>query len=304
MDLTTVLQPLVPLALGLVLGMLGIIGRDGARSLRIFVVRVCVPLLVFFSISEATANDWSVVAPMIGGFLLLVGALFLVGWLAALTQQDPARRAAVHLCCTFGNYGWLGLGVIGTLLGGAGRQHVVYFILAWWPVFYGVGLLVGFIHHRDGVAGAIPLREVGGIVAATVVALVAGLVLNATGRVLPPVLDASLRPFANMTVPLILFSVGLTLDLREMRGSLVPALVVSGVVLVLGPLLGRLIAGVIAPTAIAWNVLVLEGAMPVATTTPILEECYPLDMGIVGTSITVSTLLSLVTMPVVAHILL
>jgi hypothetical protein len=117
-------------------------------------------------------------------------------------------------------------------------------------------------------------------------------------------LDASLRPFANMTVPLILFSVGLTLDLREMRGSLVPALVVSGVVLVLGPLLGRLIAGAIAPTAIAWNVLVLEGAMPVATTTPILEECYPLDMGIVGTSITVSTLLSLVTMPVVAHILL
>jgi hypothetical protein len=237
---------------------------------------------------------------MVGGFLLMVVGMFLVGWALALTQKDPARRAAVHLCCTFGNYGWMGLGIIGTLLGAEGRQHVVYFILAWWPVFYAVGLLIGFIHHREGVAGKIPFREVGGIVTAIVVALVLGLVMNATGRELPPLLDASLRPFAQMTVPLILFSVGLTLDLSNIRGALGPALLVSAGALLLGPLVGWAIAGAIAPTVIAGQVLVLEGAMPVATTTPILEECFPLDMGVVGTSITLSTLLSLLTLPLVA----
>jgi hypothetical protein len=107
-----------------------------------------------------------------------------------------------------------------------------------------------------------------------------------------------------MTVPLILFSVGLTLDLGNIKGSVGTALLVSGVVLIVGPLAGWVLAGAIAPTAIAWKVLILEGAMPVASMTPVLDECYPVDLGVVGTSITISTLISLVTIPVVAQLAL
>ena len=50
--------------------------------------------------------------------------------------------------------------------------------------------------------------------------------------------------------------------------------------------------------------MVLEGAMPIATLTPILEENYPMDKDLTSTAIVLSTLLSLATIPLVAGLVL
>jgi predicted permease len=115
--------------------------------------------------------------------------------------------------------------------------------------------------------------------------------------------DTALRPFAVMTVPLILLSVGLLLDPTRLRARLRPALAISAATLVVGPLLGWLLARWLAPDPTTASAIVLLGAMPVATLVPVLGESYEMDMGIVNTAIVLSTLLSLVTIPVTAILL-
>jgi len=290
---------LVPIGLGLFLRSVRLFGDAEGAVIRKFVVRFTVPLFVFFSVREAQPDSLASIGPMMGAFLLMTAALFLVGWAAARALVEPAQRTAVHACITFGNYGWMGLGVAQALLGGPGSQRVVYFFLLWWPAFYAFGLTIGFLHVGRR-KGGVPVGNAVAIAAPPILALVLGLGLNVGGVDVPAPLSAILRPFGDMTVPLILLSVGMTLDLGALRRELRPALLVSAATLIVGPLIGWGLALLLAGDPVSFRVMVLEGAMPVATLTPLLEENYAMDKDLVSTAIVLSTAASLVTIPVVA----
>jgi predicted permease len=293
---------MIPIGLGLLLRLVRLFGDDEGELLRKFVVRFTVPLFVFFSLYGAEAESLASIGPMVFALVAMTAGLFLLGWAVALTVRGAPQRAAVHACVTFGNYGWMGLGVAQALLGDAGSQRVVYFILLWWPVFYGFGLPIGLIHGERR-KGRIPLGRAAAVAAPVLVAMALGLAANLGGVALPSLVDTALRPFADMTVPLILLSVGLLLDPTRLRARLRPALAISAATLVVGPLLGWLLARWLAPDPTTASAIVLLGAMPVATLVPVLGESYEMDMGIVNTAIVLSTLLSLVTIPVTAILL-
>jgi predicted permease len=287
------------MAVGFGLRLFGLFDDDDGQLLRRFVVRFTVPIFVFFSVYQARPESIAAIAPMAGGFVLMTLVLFGIGWLVAAAVKEPARKTAVHACVTFGNYGWMGLGVMAALLGAPGTQRVVYFILLWWPVFYGFGVPIGFIHTRQR-GGGVPLGRTVAVAAPPIAALFAGLALNLASLPVPALVRQVLGPFGDMTVPLILLSVGIMLDLRKIRRAVGPALLVTGITLLIGPLVGLGLAGLLARDATTYRVIILEGAMPVATLTPILEECYPMDKDLVSTAIVMSTAVSLVTIPVVA----
>lgn len=297
-----VLTALLPMLLGLALRLVGLFDDRHGRLLREFVVRFTVPIFVLFSLYDARPESIAAIAPTAGAFVLMTAALFAIGWAASRTVREVPRRTAVHACVTFGNYGWMGLGVAGALLGEEGAQRVVYFILLWWPVFYGVGLTIGWIHTR-GRRGGVPLRRTVAVAAPPIVAMVVGLALNLGAVPLPALAQQVLRPFGRMTVPLILLSVGILLDLRRLQSAAGPALVVSAVTLVVGPLVGWGLAAMLARDRVTFQAIILEGAMPVATLTPVLEENYAMDSDLVSSAIVVSTALSLVSIPVVAVLL-
>lgn len=297
-----VLTALLPMLLGLGLRLIGLFDERQGRLLREFVVRFTVPIFVLFSLYDAHPESIAAIAPTAGAFVLMTLALFAIGWAASRMVRQPGRKTAVHACVTFGNYGWMGLGVVGALLGEEGAQRVVYFILLWWPVFYGVGLTIGWIHTR-GRRGGVPVRRTVAIAAPPMAAMLLGLALNLGGVPLPALVQEVLRPFGRMTVPLILLSVGLLLDLKRLRSAVGPALAVSGIALVAGPLIGWGLAALLARDRITFQAIVLEGAMPVATLTPVLEENYEMDSDLVSSAIVMSTALSLVTIPVVAFLL-
>jgi predicted permease len=297
-----VLRALLPMALGLVFRLSGVMGERDGDTLRRFVVRFTLPLFVFFSLSAARPESLAALLPTAAAFVLITLLLFGAGWVASAAVEEPERRAALHACVSFGNYGWMGLGVMSALLGEPGEQRVIYFFLLWWPVFYAVGLPIGFIHVRE--AGGVPLRRTVAVAAPPIAAMVLGLAANAASVPLPPLAAGVLKPFGDMTVPLILFSVGLVLDPGRVRGAVGPALLVSGITLLLAPFAGWALAALLARDPLTRSVIILECAMPVATLTPLLEENFPMDKELVSTAIVLSTLLSLVTLPVAAAVVL
>jgi hypothetical protein len=293
---------LIPIALGLFLRSIRLFGDEEGAMLRKFVVRFTVPIFVVFSLYEAKPESVASIMPMMAAFVLLSLALFALGWAGARLFEGGPQRAAIHACITFGNYGWMGLGVAQALLGDAGSQRVVYFFLLWWPVFYGLGLPIGLIHLGRQKSG-VPLLRTVGIAAPPLVALGVGLALNLTATPLPALAVEVLKPFGEMTVPLILLSVGMMLDLSRILGEVKAALLVSAVTLVAAPLIAWALALVLTGDPVSRQVIILEGAMPVATLTPLLEENYEMDKDLVNTAIVVSTLASLATIAFIAALI-
>ena len=107
--------------------------------------------------------------------------------------------------------------------------------------------------------------------------------------------------FGAMTVPLILYSVGVMLDLMGVRKAVSPALMVTGMTLVVAPFVGWGVAAVLTRDPISRAVVILQAAMPVAMLTPILAEHFEIDLDLANTSIVLSTVLSMITLPVVAY---
>jgi hypothetical protein len=103
-----------------------------------------------------------------------------------------------------------------------------------------------------------------------------------------------------MSVPLILFGVGLMLDIKGMHRAVGPALLVSAATLIVAPFIGWELAALITRDSVSYSVVILDAAMPVATLTVVLAEYYEMDTGVVTTALGLSTFLSMLTLPVVA----
>jgi malonate transporter len=298
-----ILEILFPMGLGLLLRLVGLFGDREGELLRKFVVRLGVPVLCFFSLYAAKPESVAAIAPMAGAFVLMCLTMWSVGWLAATRFKEPSQRSAVHACVTFGNYGWMGLGVMTALLGVAGTQRVVYFFLLWWPLFYGLGLPIGIIHVGRR-TGGVPLGKTLAVAAPPILCAALGLAANLASVHVPDLLTRTLSPFGEMTVPLILLSVGMMLDPSRLHTALRPALLVTALTLLIGPLVGWGIAALLAPDPVSYRTIIMEGAMPVATLVPLLEENYAMDKDLVSTAIVLSTLVSLATIPVVAALVI
>jgi predicted permease len=296
-----ILSVLIPILLGWALRLGRIFGDREGDVLRSFVVRFALPVLVFFSMYDAGRDDISAMPSMLASLVVLTAALFPLGLLCSRLFKGTDRRTAVHACCTFGNYGWLGFGVAQVLLGEPGLRRAVFFCVLWWPVFYGFGLPIGLIHARRE-RGGLPIWKAVRLATPVISCLVVGFLFNLRGWRLPSLLETTMRPFGETTVPLILISVGMMLDLSGIRKALAPALLVSAFTLLVKPLIGWALAAVLTRDPTSYAVVILNAAMPVATLTPVLAENFEMDLDVTNTSIVLSTLLSLITLPIVAYL--
>ena len=297
-----ILEVLIPILIGLGFRLTRLFGDEEGDVLRRFVVRFTVPVLVFFSMYSSERSEISAIPTMMAAFVLITVVLFFVGWASSRVVRGAAQKAAVHACVTFGNYGWMGFGVCQVLLGDEGLRRAVFFIILWWPVFYGLGLPIGLIHTRSR-AGGVPVGKAVRVAAPIIGMLVLGLAFNLAGWKVPDLLERTVRPFGQMTVPLILLSVGVMLDFRSVHKALGPALLVSAATLVGGALIGWGVGSLLAGDPLSRSVIIVEAAMPVATLTLVFAENYEFDVEMAGTCIVVSTVLSLITLPVVAALL-
>ena len=296
-----VMQILIPIAVGLALRLVRLFGDRESAMLRKLVVYVSIPFLVFYSMYTAKLPSAAQAASIVVALPLLTGVFHLLGRIASRLVQDRHRRTALLACITFGNYGWLGWSAVYTVLGDQGLNQAFFFTLLWWPVFYGFGALVS-AGNQEGTGPS--LRSVAIVTALPVSCILAGILLNVAGVPLPDFVLSSIRSIGETTIPLILISVGMGLTIGNLRPLLLPSLLVSVVRLGLGPVIGLAIVRLLPVGELGSKVILLQSAMPVATVTPILFDYTGMDRDLVSVCIVLSTVLSLVTLPIVLQILI
>ncbi len=281
----TVLQTVAPVFLLALVGFLWV--RSGHEYRTEFVTRlamtVSVPCLIFVALMN------SQVAP---GALTTISLAALTGYMGLMLLFWVMLRAAgldlrTYLApMIYGNTGNLGLPLALFAFGeeGLGYAVVVFAVMAILSFTVGIRMVAGSGSFLK------VLREP--MVAATLL----GALFLWQGWQTPAWLTNTVQLAGQMAIPLMLITLGVAVArlhpagfLRPFALSLIRAVVCSG----LGWIVGRAFS--LPPVALA--VLVLQLGTPVAVTSYLLAEKYGADSGSVAGLVVISTLLSVITIP-------
>jgi malonate transporter len=300
------------IAVGAVAGRFERFGERTATVLNDLVYWIALPALIFTSVAEA---DLSAGIP--GSALLAsVGVLlvaYALGWLAARLARRPAREAnAVGLVAGWGNVGYLGIPLTVAVLGPATAFAASLTSTLHTALAITVFLVAATLGGRGGgeeSAVALPVllaqRVLGNPV---VIGIAAGAVVALLGATLPRPLATTIELLGDLAAPGGLFALGILLRgavsaLRESRAQWVPMGAAVLVKLVVMPLLALgAVAwlGVPAPWA---AVLVVMCALPDAATVFVLTAQYGTWYRESTAVVVVTTVLSLLTLPLVVLVL-
>ena len=212
-------------------------------------------------------------------------------------RASSSVTGAVMLASAFPNVTYLGLPILTELFGEwAASIAIQYDLFACTPLLFTIGVTIaqkyGSRSHDESILTG--LKKLPPIWAALL-----AVVLNLTEVPMHSSVSWVLEQFAQMVIPLMLFSIGLSLDWRlslANRVKNVSLIVISQLVLL--PVVALAMASLFGFSGDVKTALVLEAAMPTMVIGLVLCDRYGLDTRLYATAVTITTLLSLLTLNV------
>lgn len=220
-----------------------------------------------------------------------------LGWLAARRMRLPAARTgALLLAAAFPNATYMGLPALDAALGSVGAGIAIQFdYFACTPILLTFGVVMAQRYGSGGerVPAWLRLARVPPFWAA-----LAGVGLNALGAPLPAALAGLLTTLGGAVVPLMLLALGMSLSWRALDAATARAMLpVLAIQLLLQPLLALALTAGLGLDGVLRTGTVLEAAMPSMVLGIVLCDRYGLDARYYSLTVTVSTALSLVSLP-------
>lgn len=288
---------LVLVGVGAVLRLTGLLKRADSKILNAVIVYAALPALIFTVVAKAELSLGLLRAAGVAWAVSLVGLA--VAWvLARALKLPPATAGGFIIAAAIGNTGYIGYPVVRTLLGEAAMPAAVFY-----DVFGTVGVL-----FTIGVAIAARYGEHEGKMNVlkelfTFPAMVALLVALAFRLVQwPDVVSRTVMDWTGlagtMAVPLIMVSLGVSLDFSAFRGSWTRLGALAGIKLLLLPALALGIALALGEGD-GTRLLVLQAGMPSVMLSLVVGQRFKLDTEFIAAAILTTTVGCLVTIPLV-----
>ena len=265
------------------------------RALTDLVYYLLLPALVLLVLWRAPLGVDSILIALLAAAGVLAGLVLM--WLMCRFCKMPAPVAgALLLAAMFPNATYLGLPVLEATLGPwASRVAIQYDLFACTPLLFTLGILIARNYGSSQYGGSILLSL---FRIPPVWAALAALLLNLGEVPRPPVISGLLDTLSSGVVPLMLFSLGLSLQWDHSRWRLLPSVIPVVIIqLLLTPLLVWGLAMATGMQGLMLSAVVLEAAMPSMVLGIVICERYGLDNALYATAVTVSTVASLVTLP-------
>ena len=221
----------------------------------------------------------------------------LLGWWAGRLLGAPrAVIGAMILAAGFPNATYMGLPVLDAVLGADGRSVAIQFdYFASTPLLLTVGALIAQ-RFGNGTPGEPAWQRL--IRVPPLLAAVAAVGLNLSGAPLPAWLDGVLGMLGAGVVPLMLLALGMSLSLTAVhRPALFRILPVLLIQLALMPLLAWSMTHMLGLSGTERIGTILEAAMPAMVFGIVFCDRFGLDSRFYSLTVTISTVLSLATLP-------
>jgi len=303
MDVLRLILPLfVIILVGYVLRKTGFARAEFVDELNRLVYFIGLPALLFTESSRIDLGQLAGGAPAVA-FPIIVTLTAVLGFAASLLlpfeQRGPLVQAGFRA-----NLAYLGLPIVSTTLGEVVLGTVAIVIAAGVVINTLLSILVLSL-LKPGGESIHPLQRLARTLSnPLLIAIALGLLMAAGDWSLPQVLSRPIELLARMSLPLILLVLGLSLSFSELRRNLPSAVLASVIKLVVMPAVAWLVMvyGFDSPSLITRTV-VLMSAMPSAVATQTFARAFEADSSVSASSVSLSTLLAVVSVPVLVLVL-
>ena len=249
------------------------------------VMNIGAPSLIFSTVSSLTIS-----ADSLGEMAIAATSVIIVTGVVAFVILKIMRMSVQGLLppLIFGNTGNMGLPICYFALGDKGLALAVIVF-----TFYALTTMTIGLWIYSGTKSPVHLLK-----SPILYASITALFCLTTGELPPELIMKTTRLLGQFTVPLMLITLGISLGNLTIH-SLGRALATSALRLCLGFAVGVLITELVGLTGVARGVVILQSSMPVAVFNYLLAKQYERNSEEVAELVFVSTLLSMVSIPLI-----
>ncbi|RAP50305.1 MAG: hypothetical protein BZ133_05855 [Methanosphaera sp. SHI613] len=285
-----ILVPTIMIIVGLFLKHINFLKSTDSQVLNKIVINITLPSLIFINLSTASIEGEVILLPITAVFLVIITALIAYAY-SRFRSYSKRLTWTIILASSMMNTAFIGYPVIIGVLGNEG------FVMS---IFYDMAMAVMFVVYAMilvGVFGGNKKQVIhDGLTFTPLWAVVFALAFNIFNIPLGYVLETSLNYLSQATIPLIMLSLALKLDFKNIKSRLSDTAFILSLRLILAPLLVMIIYRILNIGSLIYDVAVLDSAMPIAMNCLVLSINYDLDSNLTSSVIFVSTLISVVSL--------
>lgn len=270
------------------------------------VVQIAAPSMAITSIENKFTPELlkaSVLNLIISAALVII--LYYMGKaLSHLLKLPPKKKAVFNTTFAFNNTMFIGLPIISIVFGQEGLPYLFTAYLVSISMFWSLGSYTISKASDNLTTPAFSVRRIfsPGLIGVIIGCLLAGFELH-----LPVILETSLTYLGDLTVPLSLLVIGSNLAASLSKGMFritLDQIVIMAGKFIISPAIAFGLFTLFGISGLPLHVFIMIAAMPCHAQTAILAQFYDVEGEYASNLVSLSTLLSLITIPVFAAILL
>lgn len=295
----TILSIILMIGLGYVLKRIDFLSNKDIDSLNNLVIYILLPCMIFSALYDADLSLLPTlgILPFVILFSSFVTGIFSYIILKQFNLSDKIIWS-ILVAVMIANTAFMGYPINLGIYGHEGLLRAIFCDIATMCIF----LILSFILVlRFGGSTKAAVKKIA--LFPSLWAIVLGIILNLVHIPIGPVLANTVNYLGNGAIPLIMLSLGISLDLSGLKRSRNFIIFTSIMKLIFFPAVAFMVVNFLGLVDLQYNVSVIESAMPSGMLSLILAISYKLDYELTSDCIFIDTVISLVSIPVIIMLL-
>lgn len=276
--------------------------KEAAGVISFIVLNIACPAMIISGTVNREGDIPGGLMPTVIAATIMYAVLIVIAvFLPLLLRVEKKDRGVYRLMTIFSNIGFMGFPVAQAMFGDASIMYVTIFQIPYNLLIYSYGIYI-LTSNQEGASGFQWKKMINiGMISA-----ILAIVLYVFDWKVPAFIGEATESLGAMTAPLSMIVIGIALAQIPLRSLFtdVRLLFFTAVKLLLIPILGMLVCKRIVEDEILLGVLMIMLSVPVGSMTAMLAEQYGGDTELTSKGVALTTLLSVVTIPLVGAIML
>ena len=307
MNLSTIIDSMISLFIMILVGVYGskkkIITSEINKGLTDILIQIALPFMIITSF--IFTYDDTIKTNIVKTFyysLIAYLIVAVVSYLLLLPVKND-KKTILHFANIFTNPGYVGFPILYYIYGAEGVIYGsifnMFFVIFVWT--YGLMLFKGSFKKEELKE---EIRRI--LLNPSIIAVFLGIIIMVFNIQLPNVISSSMRSIGNMTGPLSMLIIGVILSKVKIKQHLKDWTLYYGITtkLVIIPITVYLISMLLVGSSKAIITVIIMTAMPASAMTSIFAESYDKEKEYAAVLVSITTLLSLITVPLLLRIIM
>lgn len=290
--------------IGYICRKIGLFGKEASKILSGVVVNIGNPALILSSaINKESVIEGKELAMTMGLAVAFYLVLLVLGEIVPRVLRVEKKNQGVYKVMTvFSNIGFMGFPLLTAMYGSESLLYASLFMIPYNILIYTYGVNAMCTQEENISQKKIPWKKIFNI---GVIACILTIILYLTRIPVPTVVEDVVSTLGNLTAPLSMIVIGDAMSQMKPKELLtdVKLMIFTVIKLLVIPVMGLLILKQFGFSSMLMGVLLVMISTPVGSMTAMLAQQYDGDYELASKGVALTTLLSVVTIPIVSMIM-